>query len=276
MKIIDVKTNEVVAVENLEKVTRKGQFDNRRVVISNDLARQNTRMTLEEEKLLHCIFSQLNPYGENEPKVTLKKSELFEKLGLKSSDRYSRIMNQFRHMIRKTVVELYINGNDHIGAVITDVMSNYRSEYIEVLLNPRFMPYVEKLVAHYTKLQLDSIVQFDSRYSLILYKHLSSWAGTHPERMQLISTKELKELFGLSKDDYVYNGHFNRALFEKYTIDVAIDEINDKVPGFDVTYKKSKKGNRVQGYIIHWIDRNRFSESEEGVVPGQTSIEDFL
>ena len=277
MKSIDVNTNEVEALENIEKDTIKGQFDNKMVVISNDLARQSTGITLEEEKLLHCIFSQLNPYGKNDTKITLKKSELFEKLGLKSPKKYSETKKKLKNLMYKSMVDIVDSeGMDLYGMVIVSARSAEKSEYFEITLNKDFMPYVEQLVSHYTKLQLDAIVQFNSKYSLILYKYLSSWAGTHPERMQLISTKELKALFDLSKDDYVYNGHFNRALFEKKTLDTAIDEINEKVPGFDIVYRKSKKGNRVQGYILHWIDRNRFSESEEGVVPGQTSIEDFL
>lgn len=275
MKIIDVKTNEMHAYQNLKKEALKGQFDNKLVVISNDLARQNSKMTLEEEQLLHCIFSQLDPYGKNNPKVTLKKSELFEKLGLKSSNRYSETKKKLRSLLGKSLVDFTVDDVDYVGFVLTDFKSDHKSEDIEVYMNPRFMPYVEQLVSHYTKLQLDSIVQFDSKYSLILYKYLSSWAGDHPERALMVSTKELKELFGLSKEDYVYHDKFNRALFEKYTLDTAIDEINEKVPGFDVVYKKSKKGNRVQGYIIHWIDRNRIAYGD-GVVPGQTTIEDFL
>lgn len=277
MKVIDMKTNEVVAVENLEKVAEKRQFDNKMVVISNDLARQSTSITLEEEKLLHCIFSQMNPYGKNDTKITLKKSELFEKLGLKSPKKYSETKKRLKNLMYKSMVDIVDpEGMDLYGMVIISARSAEKSEYFEITLNKDFMPYVEQLVSHYTKLQLDSLVQFKSKYSLILYKYLSSWAGTHPERMMIMTTKELKKLFNLSKEDYTVNGEFKRTIFERKTLITAIDEINEKVPGFDVTYTKSKKGNRVQGYIIHWIDRNRFSESEEGVVPGQTSIEDFL
>jgi len=261
--------------EILENKAKKGQFHNKIVVISNDLARQNTRITLEEEKLLHCVFSQLNPHGKNNTKIMIKKDELFEKLGLTGGDRYVETKKKLKGLMHKSMVDVTIGETDIFGYVITHVISHHRSEWFEVILNEAFMPYVQELASHYTKLQLDSIVQFDSRYSLILYKYLASWAGEHPERMLMVNTKQLKEMFGLSKDDYVYNDKFNRALFEKKTLDTAIDEINEKVPGFDVVYKKSKKGNRVQGYIIHWIDRNRIAYGD-GVVPGQTTIEDFL
>lgn len=32
----------------------------------------------------------------------------------------------------------------------------------------------------------------------------------------------------MTKEDYVYNGAFNRALFEKYTINIAVKDINNK------------------------------------------------
>lgn len=48
-------------------------------------------------------------------------------------------------------------------------------------------------------------------------------------------------MFGLSKDDYCYkSGKFDRPNFEKYTIEVAIKEINQNTR-MKVEYKKIKK-----------------------------------
>lgn len=61
-------------------------------------------------------------------------------------------------------------------------------------------------------------------------------------------------MFGLSKDDYCYkSGKFDRPNFEKYTIEVAIKEINQNTR-MKVEYKKNKKNNRVANYQFNFIE----------------------
>lgn len=65
-----------------------------------------------------------------------------------------------------------------------------------------------------------------------------------------ITTKDLKIMLGLTKDDYMQGEKFNRTSFEKNTINKAINEINKK-SNFIVTYKKNKKNNIVENYAFH-------------------------
>ena len=105
---------------------------------------------------------------------------------------------------------------------------------------------------------LQSITNFKSKYSLVVYRWLCSWADNSTgfsENARYITTKELKELFGLTEQDYVYNGKFNRALFEQYAIESAVHEINEKTD-LQVEYKKIKQGNRIKSYAFHFV-RNR-------------------
>lgn len=268
MKSIDVKSFDKKHAQDLENYANKGQFDDKEVIISNELVRQNIKITLEEEKLMHCIFSQLNGLENKAQKRVIKlyKNDLFDLLSLTSSTRYIELKKRFKSLTEKSVVDVVLpNGNDLIAPVIVGIESNYKADHFIVELNERFMPYLERLVTHYTKLELDSIVQFESKYSLILYKYLSSWRSNHYHRMTHLTTKELKELFGLTKDDYVYKGKFQRTHFERKTLETAINEINDKVPYWGVRYEKTKRGGRVTGYTIEWLERNRLSTHNQSV-----------
>lgn len=73
-----------------------------------------------------------------------------------------------------------------------------------------------------------------------------------------ITTKELKELFGLALEHYVQNGKFNRANFERRTINLALEEISLKT-NLIVLYVKNKEGNNVVNYNFSW----RFKTKEE-------------
>lgn len=241
------------SIENQLNIT---DFDDKPVILANSLSRQNSKFTLEEEKLLFCIISQLNSYGKNERKLQLNKIDLFETLGLNDTkDRYKILKQRFQSLMSKTYVEITLpDKSEWNGYVITAWGSTHKSHYFEVDLNERFMPYIEELANHYTKLSLNSIVQFDSKYSLDLYKYLSSWKDKDWDQYRYLSTKQLKELFGLDKESYVRaNGKFDRYSFERYTVDVAIAEINKKT-NLGVAYTKHKKGNRVQAYIFEYND----------------------
>lgn len=251
----------IETLRNIEDQLTITDFDNKPVILANALTRRNSKFTLEEEQLLMCVLSQLNPYGKNPETIYLNKIDLFKKLGLESTTRYRELKERFRNMTGKMWVDIRDeHKNERFGWIITGVKSDFKSEYFEVKLNDMFMPYIQELVNHYTKLSLESIVQFDSKYSLDLYKYLSSWKDKDWDQYRYLSTKQLKDLFGLNKEAYVRaNGKFDRYSFERKTVDVAIAEINKKTD-MGVAYTKHKKGNRVQAYIFEYNDFEKLKD----------------
>ncbi len=226
------------------------------VYYSNQIARMRTKFTLEEEKVIHVIFSKLNSFEKNNNVVVLDKRELFNVLGVRGDSKYKTYRKIFKGIIQKSYMEvLDKDGNMSQGIVITGIKWNTKQHKIEVFLNDLFMPYISDLVSNFTMVELENVVGFKSKYSLIIYRWLCSWADNSKnfsENARYISTKDLKELFGLAEQDYVYNGKFNRSLFEKHTIDSAVYEINNKTE-MRVEYKKIKQGNRVKSYAFHFV-----------------------
>ncbi|WP_210381263.1 RepB family plasmid replication initiator protein, partial [Borreliella valaisiana] len=56
----------------------KNQYDDLTVYYANELARKYCKFTLEEQKVLHLIFSQINPYGKNPTTFKLNKLDFFD------------------------------------------------------------------------------------------------------------------------------------------------------------------------------------------------------
>ena len=78
------------------------------------------------------------------------------------------------------------------------------------------------------------------------------------------STRKLKMMFGLSIDDYMRDGHFDRYNFERKTINKAVKEINEKSKCIkNLTYRKVKKGSRIQYYLFtyNYIDPQKVVEN---------------
>ncbi len=276
--------NDYIKTQDLiEKRLKSSRLDNKPVLISNVLTRQKTRFTLEEEQLLFCVLSKLKPFEKNNRIIEVLKEELFEKLGLfDTKERYMLLKKRFQSMMVKTYVSVtFEDKSNWNGFVITGWGSDYKSNHFKVEFNERFLPYVEELLGHYTRLELDSVVEFKSKYSLSLYKYLSSWKDNgnpnDTNQYRYLSTKELKELFGLGKEDYVYNDKFNRALFEKKTVDVAVEEINSKTNDLRVSYTKVKKGNRVIAYMFDINDMKKINNiTNSHTEENQISINDLI
>jgi len=226
------------------------------IYYSNFLARINTKFTLEEEKVLHLIFSQINSFSKNDTTIKLNKLDFFDKLELESTNRYPRYRKLIRGLIHKTYVEFVDNyGTEYIGVVINSSVWKPKETFFEVELTKMFMPFLEQLIKDYTKVDLNSILGFKSKHSLTLYKWLCSWNDeSKKQNERYITTKDLKELFGLSIDDYVYNGKFRRFDFERETITKAINEIN-KISNINVFFKKTKENGKVLNYEFTWTQR---------------------
>lgn len=234
----------------------KNQYNNLTVYYANELARKYCKFSLEEQKVLHLIFSQINPYGNNPTIFKLNKIDFFNKLELDSQDKYNRYRKLVRGLINKSFFEITDEqGGQRVGVVIFDSYWKPKEPYFEVSLNPNFMPYLEQLVKNYTKINLDNALKLKSKHSLSLYKWLCSWTNENQNTNQrYITTKELKELLGLPKETYIQNNKFNRADFERRTINPAIIEINKKT-NITISLKKQKKHNRIQNYEFNWINK---------------------
>lgn len=238
------------------------------IYYANELARKNNQFTLEEEKVLHLIFSQIKPFEKNPTTFKIEKKEFFRKLNLVDNNKYKRYEKIILELISKTLTKIEKKDTDSklIGVVICNAEWFNKEPFFEVDINPKFMPYIEQLINHYTKVSLDSLLNLKSKHSLSLYKWLCSWTDENKKiNQRYLITKELKELFGLSIDDYVYKGKFNRADFERYTLKKIEKEINAKT-SLIFSYKKNKIGNKVQNYEFTWSQKEKINNDNHAKV----------
>lgn len=232
----------------------------KKVHYSNIIARMISKFTLEEEKALHIIFSYIKPFNyQNSTIVQIEKKIFFEHLELIDNNKYKRYEKLIVNLIGKTMTKIDKpeTNSKLIGVIIYSSQWYNRKPIFEIKLNPDFMPYLEQLKEHYTRVDLNTVCAFRSKHALTLYKFLCSWTNdSKKENKRYLTTKDLKELFGLSIDDYVYNGKFVRSLFEKYTIAIAINEIN-KYSDININYDKKKENGKVKKYEFIWTQKEK-------------------
>lgn len=249
---------------NISEYTKNWEQDEKLGIyaVANEFARLPQKMSVQAFKALGVILSKIDYTKDNrnengEVIVSCTLAEIRKACGVSKKDtNYEYYKTIISNLINSSYVEGDIDGRDVMGYVIPWVEADHKAEQItfEFTLLNKLLPYFQCLYRNYTKIEIEQTKNFKSKFSMALYLNLLSWTNGENESYRFYTTKQLKEMFGLSKDDYCKkDGKFNRTEFEKKTIEVAIKEINQNTR-MKVEYKKNKKNNRVANYQFNFIE----------------------
>lgn len=240
-------------------------LENQVIAMSNTLAEKSTRFSIVQQKLFYVCLASLKHGVNSKDEVEINKQELFNYLQLENDTRrWTRIRYEFKKLAKNSYIEFGTDEEFCDGFLIYSFRSTRNSIFVR--FNDYYLPLVQQLANNFVRLLDDDAVSFDSKFSMMLYQNLmkDKWKLTNIDYLGIdYSTRRLKMIFGLSIDDYVQNGRFNRADFERRTINRAVKEINEKSKCIkNLTYKKVKKGSRVQYYLFsyHYIDPQKVVE----------------
>lgn len=250
-------------------------LNNSLVAISKSLAKTQMCWTVEQKKLFTMCLTKI-AWGKsgNNNVVELNKREVIEALGLKidSHNQSTYLRKAFQELARNSEVHWTDPEDKNVWEddfLITRRRSTRGS--IFVTFNPYFMPHIENLAKSYITFLSDDIYNFKSKFTFALFEELRLHCDTRRTNYRTYSTKELKDLFGLSKDDYMSGGRFDRYNFEKRVLDRAIEEINQSKMmsiypsiGNHITksgtmklYEKIKKNGSIVGYRFKYVVRTK-------------------
>lgn len=230
---------------------------NQIISMDNELAKQATNFTVEEQRLFYITLASIRP-NQKSNIVEIEKKAVLDMLGFKSQNQYSRLRSMFTKMIKKSLI---LSGDDEIW---NDSFLFYKcrttKKKIYIYVDDEYIPLLIELQPGFTRLLSDDAISFNSKFSMILYQQLMRLNNKGDFGVGF-TTKELKTIFGLSKEDYVSGGRFDRYNFERKTINVAIKDINEKSKCIqNLRYEKRKRNGRIQGYVFFfdYTDPNEF------------------
>ena len=237
------------------------EFKQQIITMSNTLINKTTKYTVEEQRLFYVTLASILP-NQTDNEIEIEKKMLFDLLGFSSKSNYARIRPMFKKLAHSSWIEF---GDDEIfddGFLFTRVRTTKKKIYVTIA--EQYMPLLIQLQSRFTRLLLDDAISFKSKYSMLLYQQFMRW---NTKEVFGATTKQLKDLFGMTKDDYMdkKNDVFKRYLFEQRTIEIAITEINEKSKCIrNLMCEKKKKGNRVQGYVFTWtyVDPNNIENKQ--------------
>ena len=217
------------------------------IKMDNILVKKSTKFNSSQQKLFYICLASINNGVNIDNEIEINKEELFNYLGLNDSNRHTRIRKQFKNLLKASFIEFGNDENFNDGFLLVNTRSTRKKIYVEI--GRRYKPLLIELSKNYTKLLNDDVTLFNSKYSMMLYQNLMR-LNVYSNHIEF-TTQQLKDFFGLKEADYVYNGAFNRALFERKTINVAVKEINEKSKCIkNLVVSKEYSGRKVACYVF--------------------------
>lgn len=263
----------------------KNSLENKLVAISNSLAKSQIEWTITEKKLFVMVLTKLVWKDTiNEKEIELDKKEIMEVLGTPTAEKNTSLWlrKQFKSMVRKSMISWTDPNDSEIyedGMLFTLARSTRGKMYVTI--NEVYKPHLEMLINNYTFFLADDVYGFKSSFAYDLFKVLNMLYDKRTwKNKRDFSTKQLKELFGLSKDDYMRpkeKGGFDRYNFEKYCVKRAVDEINNGEMVQIWNWGKTKKGGHVMGYFFEYsVKTKRERPVTDNDIDGQIDLFDVI
>lgn len=211
------------------------------VVKANDLIQKSRfDLTLQQQKMLLFLISQVDPYDEEFKVYEFSIQEFCRVCGIDvaSGKNYQDVKQCIKDIADKSVWITLDGDEETLLRWIEKPYINNRSGLIRIRLDEDMKPYLLQLKENFTRYELIYTLYFKSKYSIRLYELCKSIHYRELEEYRRVFTvDELKKILG--GETYEQYRDFKRRV-----LDVAVNEINnysDKI----ISYETIKKGKAV-------------------------------
>lgn len=219
------------------------ELRNKTVVKANDLIQKSRfNMTLQQQKMLLFLISQVTPYDEEFSVCEFSIQEFCRVCGIDTSSgkNYQDVKQCIKDIADKSIW-VNVNGDEEtLLRWIEKPYINNKSGLVKIRLDEDMKPYLLQLKENFTKYELIYTLYFKSKYSIRLYELAKSIHFKELEEYRRAYTvDELKRLLG--GETYAEYRDFKRRV-----LDVAVNEINN-FSDKRISYETIKKGKNVVG-----------------------------
>ncbi len=231
------------------------------VVQSNRLVEAKYRLSVEEQKIIKILVSQIQKEDEDFKDYEFRIKELAELLGMEHSNPYG-VLRVITKKLVSRVLEFY---NPETSTLLqTSWLSS--AEYktgqgtVAMCFDPKLKPLLLQLQSYFTKYELGHILRFKGRYTIRFFEFRKSFLGRNKKEM-MVDMRELREILGLKKNEY--REFFN---FKVRVLESARLELLEKT-GKSFTWESVRqgRGGKVTGIRFVFDGENGPSQKEATV-----------
>ena len=186
---------------------------------SNRLIEARYKLTLNEQKMIIAICSQLDKNAENFSLVRMKVADMASFCEFTGKDRYTVVKNVIMKLLDRKLMIHYDNGGWYGTHWLQSARYIPEESMIEYRIDDTLKPELLKLKSAYLSTALSPLMTMNRDYSIRLYMFVKKMLKIHTFSYEL---NEIREMFCLGKTYEKISNLKNKV------IEPAITEINEK------------------------------------------------
>lgn len=227
------------------------------LVTANEVARSIYIVrppSIEALKVIHVLMKSAGGRIADDVEHTVRLAEVGRLTGMRKHSRMS--LKPLLDELIATVVSF--DNHDEKRCIASGLLAYHETDYRDeesgnILISWRFgraFRQIAALSCHWTILDKQTILALRSRYALMLFQHVSSFADLDRITSRTYEIDQCRAVLG------VVNGRHTRfAELNRWALTPAVTEINRVSPSLKVTLKPNKIGRRVASVTISWTGR---------------------
>jgi plasmid replication initiation protein len=190
------------------------------VVQSNSLVEAKYRLSVEEQKIIKILISQIQREDEDFKAYEFHIRELAKMLGMEHKDPY-RVLEKITERLMSRVLKFSSSETNTILQVSWLSSTIYKKGEGTVILrfDPNLKPLLLQLQSYFTKYELGQVLQFKGQYTIRFFEFRKSFLGKNKKVVEF-PLNRLREAFGLGKNEYQDFDNFRRRVIEPARIEL--------------------------------------------------------
>jgi len=228
------------------------------VVQSNRLIEAKYRLSVEEQKIIKILISQIRREDAEFKDYEFRVKDLAEMLGMGHRDPYGVLRVITKRLLTRPL-EFYNPETNTILQASWLAGALYKKGEGTVCLSfhPYLKPLLLQLQSYFTKYELGQVMQFKGQYTIRFFELRKSFLGRNIKEV-FFSLSDLWEMLGLKKDEYKVFKNFKNRVLEPARIELL--EKTEK--SFTWEAVKQGRGGKVIG--VHFtFDGETTTETTE-------------
>lgn len=227
---------------------------NRIVVKENRLINARYDLTLQEQRLVLWLISEIKPTDKGFSTFRMNVKEIAAFIGLEGSKNiYERMYSVTRRLLTRVIEIEKENGYLFQSNWISS--ADYSPGYVDISLDPRLLDFLIAVSKNFTKYELKNAISMRSTHAIRMYELLKQYEkiGT-----RTLTVEQIRTTCGIKDSQYAFVKDLRL-----YVVDIAVREINDRSDIF-VSWEPVKTGRKITGFVFI-IQKNPNAEAPDPI-----------
>ena len=251
-----VKSNKKIVVLEVNKKSL--------IVQSNRLIEAKYRLSVEEQKIIKILISQIQRDDEDFKDYEFRIKDLAEMLEMEHKDPYG-VLRAITKRLMSRVLEFYNSDTQSLLQTAWLSSAEYKQGHgtISLCFDPKMKPLLLQLQSYFTKYELGQVMQFKGQYTIRFFEFRKSFLGRHKTEA-MFTLKELRDTLGLKKSEYRQFCDFKKRVLEPARLEL----LEKTGRSFVWELFREGRGGKIAGVrFVFDGDEDKDQEQEELLPP---------